>query len=604
MKCTRALAPALSLVLSFALCLGLVPPALHGQTTYALAPVARQQFFDNNGYPLAGGLLYTFASGTAIPLATYQDGTGTTPNTNPIVLDAGGFASIWLPGSVYTFTLKSAAGVQQWSRDGVTSLSLFAGAAAGSGININSGIISTTYNGLDAFSYCPNPAVHDDGCVIAALQTGISSTVIVPSGIPINNQINIPPNTLVVWNAGTYTWGNGARIVHDYGSKEFCPAGPDATTFSIPATYTGTNGSMIEMTNASNLPAGAFEGCGFSLPQPDSSNLATYNTFGNAWVIHAMSPRAHVHGVKIVGGWNGIKLDGCLVGSTCAPNYPNSGGAYLSDIQTICYHQNLTIDGAADATHVWGFHVWPFGPNNGGIATGAQVVAFATTAVSAFLFGRADTVFMESSFSYAGGGMTLYQSTQGVPEVYCNGVGLENGGIAMTAPGGNLSYHGGYIGLNNQAQIAFTQTAGLTQMGGTRIYLAIAAGTGTAVSNPLMQVLSTGKFIGSNLYVDMVDADEQIFFATGASTQLSLDHIGINYLPNKAYTNAVFNLGSAGPTFISIDHIVFPNVGSGSHVWAVNGSTTTTGFIDHITQQGMTPLGLTSAAGLHLDSIY
>ena len=38
------------------------------------------QFFDNNGIPLAGGLLYSYAAGTTSPLATYTTSSGVTPN--------------------------------------------------------------------------------------------------------------------------------------------------------------------------------------------------------------------------------------------------------------------------------------------------------------------------------------------------------------------------------------------------------------------------------------------------------------------------------------------------------------------------------------------
>jgi len=57
-----------------------------------LSPVGgvAAQFFDNNGDPLSGGLLYSYASGTTTPLATYTSSTGLTANTNPIVLDSAG----------------------------------------------------------------------------------------------------------------------------------------------------------------------------------------------------------------------------------------------------------------------------------------------------------------------------------------------------------------------------------------------------------------------------------------------------------------------------------------------------------------------------------
>jgi len=70
-----------------------------------------QQFFDDNGIPLAGGLIYTYQAGSSTPLATYVDNGGVVPNSNPIVLDASGRVptEIWLfTGYSYKFILKNA----------------------------------------------------------------------------------------------------------------------------------------------------------------------------------------------------------------------------------------------------------------------------------------------------------------------------------------------------------------------------------------------------------------------------------------------------------------------------------------------------------------
>jgi len=72
-----------------------------------------QQFFDNNGVPLAGGLIYTYQAGSSTPLATYQDNAGTIANANPIVLDSAGRVpnEIWLlQGYSYKFIIQSASG--------------------------------------------------------------------------------------------------------------------------------------------------------------------------------------------------------------------------------------------------------------------------------------------------------------------------------------------------------------------------------------------------------------------------------------------------------------------------------------------------------------
>lgn len=83
---------------------------------------AGAQFFDSNGAPLSGGLLYTYAAGTTTPVSTYTSRSGAALNTNPIVLDAAGRtpAEIWLDGGVlYKFVLKNSAFVQIGSYDNI-----------------------------------------------------------------------------------------------------------------------------------------------------------------------------------------------------------------------------------------------------------------------------------------------------------------------------------------------------------------------------------------------------------------------------------------------------------------------------------------------------
>jgi hypothetical protein len=60
--------------------------------TVALAPLAKQRFVDNNGNPLANGKIFTYAAGTTTKQNTYADTSGSTPNANPVILDARGEA--------------------------------------------------------------------------------------------------------------------------------------------------------------------------------------------------------------------------------------------------------------------------------------------------------------------------------------------------------------------------------------------------------------------------------------------------------------------------------------------------------------------------------
>jgi hypothetical protein len=83
---------------------------------------AGAQFFDSNGDPLAGGLLYTYNAGTTTPVSTYTSRSGAAFNTNPIVLNSSGRtpAEIWLEGGVlYKFVLKDSTFVQIGSYDNI-----------------------------------------------------------------------------------------------------------------------------------------------------------------------------------------------------------------------------------------------------------------------------------------------------------------------------------------------------------------------------------------------------------------------------------------------------------------------------------------------------
>lgn len=95
--------------------------------------VFNSEFFDA-GVPAAGYKLYTYASGTTTPKATYTNQAGTIPNTNPITLDADGMCELWLGSGEYTLALytgligSGGALVKTWDDvEGAASADLVAG---------------------------------------------------------------------------------------------------------------------------------------------------------------------------------------------------------------------------------------------------------------------------------------------------------------------------------------------------------------------------------------------------------------------------------------------------------------------------------------------
>lgn len=93
-----------------------------------LSPVGgvAAQFFDNNGNPLTGGKLYTYAAGTTTPAVTYTSSAGNVAHTNPIILDSAGRipgGEVWLDGATqYKFVLKTSADVLIATYDNISGI--------------------------------------------------------------------------------------------------------------------------------------------------------------------------------------------------------------------------------------------------------------------------------------------------------------------------------------------------------------------------------------------------------------------------------------------------------------------------------------------------
>ncbi|EPF1502241.1 glycosyl hydrolase family 28-related protein [Pseudomonas aeruginosa] len=131
-----------------------------------LLPNGKQHFVDNNGHPLVGGRVYHYYVGTNTPKDTYQDSGQTIPNTNPIVLDARGEASIYGSGP-YRQVLTTSSGVTIWDQ-----VILDPSSAVGGDLDAFKADLANSTDplkgaGLVGFS---NSAVYADGTVGAGIR--------------------------------------------------------------------------------------------------------------------------------------------------------------------------------------------------------------------------------------------------------------------------------------------------------------------------------------------------------------------------------------------------------------------------------------------------
>lgn len=214
--------PALILVV---LCMN---PAF-AQVTVTPAPLPVQQFLSGSGVPLAGGRLFSYLAGTNTLSPTFRDSGGLAQNTNPIVLDSGGRAQIWLAGISYKFVLQDALGNQIWSVDNVSDLAyinglnamLLTGNQTASGNKTftgNTTITNLTLGTFDNFVYV-------DGVTFPTIQSAINSlpasggTVYIPCGTYTLSSTLQLTGSLVLQGCGIgNTTGGGTRLVAGSGS--------------------------------------------------------------------------------------------------------------------------------------------------------------------------------------------------------------------------------------------------------------------------------------------------------------------------------------------------------------------------------------------------
>lgn len=253
----------------------------------ALLPNAEQQYFDNNGKPLASGQVTYYVPGTATKKTTWQNSTQSVNNLNPVPLDIGGKGIMYGQGS-YRQVVQDNLGNVIWdqpttaygasSPSGATGTDTapvgFVGPFAGFVVPTNwqlaygQALNRTTFAPLMAAMTISAPSI---SCISTSTTlTGFVDTSIIRIGAPIEATC-LPTSTTVasITNATTivvsqaaaatstvtatiFPWGNGDQVttfnVPDYRGR--APVGADCMGYvasgnacagNLTATYYGSN---------------------------------------------------------------------------------------------------------------------------------------------------------------------------------------------------------------------------------------------------------------------------------------------------------------------------------------------------------------------------
>lgn len=245
---------------------------------------AGAQFFDDNGDPLTGGLLYVYTAGTTTPATTWTSNSGASANTNPIVLDAAGRtpAQIWVNGgATYKFILKTSTGTLVGTYDNIP--------------------------GID------DPTVFSDLITVTGTNTLIGTTVPPQTAYTAGLTLSfIPINT----NTGPVTIdldGLGAKNIYSGSSAPMIPGQLIAGSMVF-VEYDGTRFQLLG--NANQRSIALIAGNTASRPATPTPGLVRLNTETNKFEGYDNSAWTGIGGGATGGGTDTVFFENSLVVTT------------------------------------------------------------------------------------------------------------------------------------------------------------------------------------------------------------------------------------------------------------------------------------------------
>ncbi len=260
-----------------------------------LAPNFNPQFFDDDGTPLSGGLLYTYASGTVTPQTTYQDQAGVTANANPIVLNARGECTgLWLTSGVeYTFLLKRADLTTVWTRDDIGGAASTSGTVAS--VNGLTGVVALT---ADDIPFTTGTSTTwfvgtDVGAAIDAVITRADSppaaavTIADAGGYFTGSTVEAALQELGASEIPAQTGNSGKFLSTNGTALSWAVAGVGTSTQSANGTATLPSGLILKWGTTTTF---ALDTGGYSVSFPTAFPTACFMVIGSASTNNSVSP--------------------------------------------------------------------------------------------------------------------------------------------------------------------------------------------------------------------------------------------------------------------------------------------------------------------------
>lgn len=265
-------------------------------------PQPKLQFFSNTGAPLAGGKVFFYSAGTSTLAPTYIDSTGTAQNTDPVILDTAGRATIFLGPQAYKVILQDSTGAQIWSVDGVTGSNILGTLPTFTAGTITAQNLLVLPNGANCTSAgCTGMVFSSAGTFNGGLTTlnGTNSQIYIGAG---GNFYNRPFSGGDANCTGVADGWQALRT--DTKQLEFCAGG---TTVTVGSSATGPQlGGTNTWTAVNTFTVAANFNGGITTGNSSNSSI-TIGTGGNFWTRTFSGGEANCTG--IADGWIAVRTD-------------------------------------------------------------------------------------------------------------------------------------------------------------------------------------------------------------------------------------------------------------------------------------------------------
>ena len=584
--------------------------------TATLMPLVKQQF-NQNGVPLTGGKLFVYSAGTTTKATTFTDSTGAVPNTNPIILDANGQASVWLdPTKYYKFILSPSTDTDPptnpyWTVDNVaapapvavgnmtdekgsdgnpgfkagtdftagTTTTLTLSQSYGSASNIwvafdaaEQGADSFTLNGTTLTFSSAIPVgtnkVYVKGGTSLSLGTPAAGSVTdssIASGSNIYNVANAVANVLSYGakGDGVTDCTNAFRTAVATGKNVYVPAGnyllKDSVTLSTQGQKIFGDGrylSSIKINTSFNLSSiGVFISNAIGIEYAD---LGISFTQPDTNLLSGMTQYpAAISGI----GQPGQCIRRCFIFAAwnAVDWRDNCGQSIVEDLTYSHFNIGIWLDGSTDSIQLDGLHCWPAN------LTANQIQVMGGSQAIGVNSGRCDDLKISNSLFYVGTALNLFTGSRTnagttFGEVTTTDFDTYNG-IFISA--GQLSVSACFFSIGIATAQCISQTGGFLKLSSCEFEAAV------QTANPMVQMTGAGSgFMKLAACMFRTTGDMQVTSVSSTGNTNTMTIVGCDFQAASSTTpvNALINQNTNGRLTAIGNRVTDKGSGSGNFI--------------------------------------